>query len=415
MELLFYMAQEKKGEKKIEMQTLPEAEWERRAQEEARTRPERLAKLEQYVEDLFPGKEKAELRTQIREGFNTPQWGDYHNEGLFLDTHLALILEKIEAICGDDARTAEALAGVEEGIAVRIRRALQKDPVNARRYALLHDIEKRNTLGFNTLDEKGKRQSHEMPWEMWQKHIGEEPDPVAVRNSFLAFQVKSVSYQSHGEKGAGIADQYGIDPRIVKGIDFHELGFQDNVSTKKIREHGVVNEDDIDFIVAVNFLDQSASWRKNGEGDTKAMQRIERLLHNIGIIQMVYEMHEQIDLSGYDTEDLLKAIQGLDGRSDKDERFESASTEWRRLLEAHRLKQVDPGRFKEAFTEGFTKRNMTVDADLIEACIQALSSPDRRLQPKKIAQRIVFERITDKKQALQVKNILEEVLFEASR
>nr|MBP7134458.1 hypothetical protein [Patescibacteria group bacterium] len=126
-------------------------------------------------------------------------------------------------------------------------------------------------------------------------------------------------------------------------------------------------------------------------------------------------MHEQIDLSGYDTEDLLKAIQGLDGRSDKDERFESASTEWRRLLEAHRLKQVDPGRFKEAFTEGFTKRNMTVDADLIEACIQALSSPDRRLQPKKIAQRIVFERITDKKQALQVKNILEEVLFEASR
>ncbi len=409
------MAQEKKGEKKAEMQALPEAEWERRVQEEARTRPERLAKLDEYIKTLFPGKRKGKLRTQIREGFNAPQWGDYHNEGLFLDTHLALILEKIEAICGDDEHSSEALAGVEEKIAVRIRRALQKDPVNARRYALLHDIEKRNTLGFNTLDEKGKRQSHEMPWKKWQKHLGEHPDPVAVRNSFLAFQMKSVSYQTHGEKGAGIADQYGIDPRIVKGIDFHELGFQENVSTKKIREHGVVNEEDIDFIVAVNFLDQSASWRKDGKGDTKAMQRIERILHNIGIIQMINEMHTQVDLSGYDTEDLLKAIQGLDSRSDKEERFESAHTEWKRLLEASRLKHVDYERFKEAFIEGFKKRNMPVDSELIEACVQALSSPDRRLQPKKVVQRIVFERITDKKQALAVKNILEEVLLEKTR
>ncbi len=406
------MAQEKQGEKKAERQILPEVEWERRVKEEARTRPERLARLERLSEELFPGKEKEPLRTAIREGFDTPQWGDYHNEGLFLDTHLTLIIERIEGVCGDESQATEALAGLDEVIALRIRRALQKNPANAKRYALLHDIEKRTTIGFVTLNEKGKRQTHEMPLEMWKAHLGAHPDPVAVRTSFQAFQLKSISYNKHGQKGADTAESYGMDTMIVKGIGFHELGFQDDVTTKTIREQGALTEDEIDFIVAVNFLDQSSSWRKDGKGDTAAMQKIERLLHNVTVIQCLDEMYAQVDLAGYDAVDLKKTIRGLDALSDTGKRFETATAEWSTLLETHRLKRIDAVLFKQRFQEEMTRQGFESEPKILEEFTKMFSQERYRAFPKKAVRKVLYEQLSHKERLEAILQAVEGIVLE---
>jgi len=77
---------------------LPTEELNRRAEIERDSRHERVTRLRVMVDGLFPGEENLRLREKINASFDVPQYGDYHNEGIFMDTHLALILDNLQAL-----------------------------------------------------------------------------------------------------------------------------------------------------------------------------------------------------------------------------------------------------------------------------------------------------------------------------
>jgi hypothetical protein len=49
------------------------------------------------------------LAEQIQRSLETPQLGQYHNEGPTMDYHLALILENLESVKNNDARFTELI------------------------------------------------------------------------------------------------------------------------------------------------------------------------------------------------------------------------------------------------------------------------------------------------------------------
>lgn len=67
---------------------------------EENERPERIKRLGVLIELLFPGEgeQHAALRQKIKTSLDVPQWGAYHNEGMYMDAHLDLILRNLEAL-----------------------------------------------------------------------------------------------------------------------------------------------------------------------------------------------------------------------------------------------------------------------------------------------------------------------------
>ncbi len=392
---------------------LSEDECQARAEHEGVTRQERVKRLEKYIDELFPGEQHVSLRDQIRESFNVPQWGEYHNEGLFMDTHLDLTVQRIEAICGDETTSKNALEGTTLTMAAQIKRAVTSDREAVLRYAFLHDLEKRNTLGFNGKDKKGKRETKAVGWADWQKILAEHPDPVSLRAYFQDLKIDSIGYHEHGNKGADVSSSFGIDERIAKGIRFHELGFQKDVKTGKIRSRGAVDVGDIDFIIAVNFLDQSSSLRTDGNGDTKAMLRVEQMLYNIGVIQAVEILQQGTDLSKHDAEDIAKAVKGLEARSDVGDRLTEAKQEWAKILEAHQLKIVSGERLEKNMLALAVKRGLIMEPATVSAIITAITDIHHRVQPDKTGSKVIFSMVPDKKLAAQIKTVLLEAITES--
>lgn len=65
--------------------------------EEAASREARLERLRGQIERLFPLESTPEtVRSAIEDSLDVPQWGKYHNEGIYMDTHLDRILEVID-------------------------------------------------------------------------------------------------------------------------------------------------------------------------------------------------------------------------------------------------------------------------------------------------------------------------------
>ncbi len=59
-----------------------------REQTPADIRRARVDRLRSIVFELFRGEEKHELRENIERSFLVPQVGDYHHEGMYMDSHL---------------------------------------------------------------------------------------------------------------------------------------------------------------------------------------------------------------------------------------------------------------------------------------------------------------------------------------
>ncbi len=398
---------------KKEMIPLSESELKSRATQEQDSRPERLERLRGYISTLFPEKEQQNLREQVEESFNVPQWGKYHNEGLLMDTHLALIIERIEAIAAGSENADKALEGLKPAIAVRIKNAITSNREMILRYTLLHDLEKRATIGLNKKNEKGKRVTENMSWEEWQKILAQYPDPSSLRTYFQEQKIESIGYHDHGEKGAALSENIGIDARIVKAIRFHELGFNADAKTKTLRSREPIESDDIDFIVAVNFLDQSSSLREDGTSDVSMILRVERLIENIRTIQAIEILHKEQDLSGYDAEDVKKAIDNLEKRSDDGERLTNANEERASILAANKLKNVDSEKLKSKLQALISAKNLTVENDIIQAILDSITDPERRIQPEKAGSKSIFSKVQDKKLAAAIKTIFVEAVSEA--
>jgi len=101
-----------------------------------------LEKLRAKVAELFPTPEQADLRQEIERTFNDPQYGEYHNEGILMDTHFEAILNTLEnigkGIFPTELEDQEVKYAMQD-IVLRYHDEMQK-------YVFLHDISKIDLL-----------------------------------------------------------------------------------------------------------------------------------------------------------------------------------------------------------------------------------------------------------------------------
>lgn len=246
------------------------------AEREARERGERLERLRAKVEGLFQGEALAGLRAEILESFDVPQFGEHHNEGMCMDTHLDLILDNIAAI-----RAGEFPDALREDVRATMRSVADAYGETLERYAFLHDLSKKDCLTVRKLDGT----SEEPTWSAWKAGFsdGAHGDPVAVRKRCKADGVKSIGYfqvgnGKDGRKQHGLAarqalegreEEVGVPTSVLTAIEKHEVAYQfTKPAARKYKEHlGGLSPEERDLALVASYVDTSASLRKDGRPD----------------------------------------------------------------------------------------------------------------------------------------------------
>lgn len=270
------------------------AEWpapEQRAKIESESRSVRLEWLRALVQELFPGEQQAELRAQIERSFHVPQWGQYHNEGVFMDRHFEEILHALDGLERGEVSAAisEADRELMQQTAIKHRDALKK-------YVFLHDISKADLLRVEKLPAAGAKKGE--AWEGTLEQLYEEfpipseirQDPEQMYAQLSSLGVKGVSYYhqgiempkfgrttqqaKHGEDGkekleaSGTA---GVDRSVLVAIERHEVAYQfDAIKPDTYKKHfDDLSEDERSLALVASYIDTMASWREVGQPDLK--------------------------------------------------------------------------------------------------------------------------------------------------
>jgi hypothetical protein len=265
------------------------------ARKEAGTRGERLEKLRAKTAELFPKPEQARLRAEIEASFDVPQVGDYHNEGMFMDTHLDGILTSIEAM-------ASGSFSWPEGMPESTRRILEETAKNYRealeRYTLLHDLAKKDTLRLSISEqtpEGAKSEDVAYSQAEWQALVPEEVrrDPAKLLE-FMQSQdqprkIVGISYfhqtgdktpsggkvpegKKHGESGSEAIrnlGETGVDELTLTAITNHEVAYSfsaPNVDTYE-KFFGGLSPEERDLVMVASFVDTMSSLRLDGSAD----------------------------------------------------------------------------------------------------------------------------------------------------
>lgn len=239
-------------------------------------RRERVERLMRRVEELFPGEALRELREDIRRSLDVPQRGEYHNEGMFMDSHLDLILQQVENIAAD--RFPDQ---IPESVREAMRRTLARDRASVERYVFLHDISKADCLSITIAGEK-----QPVTWQEWQAMLqGDADGQRALSGDEEALQrfcekqgISGVSYMQeredgtvqHGAEGSEKLREQGIaDDAMLTAIDSHEVAYQFsrvNAATYD-RYFGEMVLEAKDFALTASFVDTMASLRPDGTSD----------------------------------------------------------------------------------------------------------------------------------------------------
>jgi hypothetical protein len=272
------MISERPSERPSQKPPIPDTEWDARAIKERDSRPERLARLNATVDRLFPGEKAEAVRAKIKASFNVPQWGEYHNEGLFMDTHLDLILQRL-----GEVRSGE----MSESVPAEVRSTMQETSIAKEdvleKYVFLHDISKMDTLLIKSKGPDGKAVSEKVTWEDWQARIPAEAqgDPVAMRAWLKSSGIEGISYyhpsdktnvgKKHGDAGAEEARrlEVEVDPSVLVAIENHEVAYSfSKPSAKTYREYfGTMSEEEKAMALTASFIDTTASIGITGEPD----------------------------------------------------------------------------------------------------------------------------------------------------
>lgn len=245
-------------------------------------REQRLQRLREKLDATFPGEQFETLRNEIEASFSVPQVGDYHNEGAFMDSHLTLIFETIDAIRNN--QFPEALQGdSQEAVRDLLKTALTNHESSIEQYVFLHDISKKDRLVLKYTD---GRPDEEISWDTWQASLQETNAGLRALNgdekALQAFceerGIESIGYfhQSEGEQGKhGLAgserlETLGFDDEELKtAIELHEIAFVFNTPRADVyREHfGTLSPSAQDFALLATYIDTAASIRKDGKPD----------------------------------------------------------------------------------------------------------------------------------------------------
>lgn len=242
----------------------------------ADTRKARVDRLRGIVEKIFSGEQRRELRENIERSFAVPQVGDYHNEGIFMDSHLGLIVENIE-----DVGRGEFPEEVSPAIREVLARAVRRDPESVKKYVFLHDISKADCLTVKFGEEE-----RAVTWEEWQGLLAASEngrkalsgDEQALRDFCAEQGVTSVSYfqnagevkRQHSKVGAEeLRADEGMDAAMLAAIESHEAAYQFQgikVSTYE-KYFGEMADDARDFALLASYVDTMSSLRHDGKPD----------------------------------------------------------------------------------------------------------------------------------------------------
>ncbi len=255
------------------------------AQKEAAERPERIAALTAQVDELFPGENLAELREDVTQrSFNTPQYGDYHTEGLFMDSHLARILSAVDDV---------AAGRFAPGIPKDIQNRMQLVGVSAREsllaYTFLHDITKPDSLTIKFADD---RKNESVSWEQWQERIPEaaKSDPQALKAYCEEQGISGIGYFGHAKSGKERLETFkenlDLPDVLFTAVEKHMVANQFNkVNIKTFRKHlGNLSEDELSWALTASYIDTMGSLSKNGQSDLSNFMFLVDTIHNMKVI-----------------------------------------------------------------------------------------------------------------------------------
>ncbi len=276
-------------------------------------RRKRVERLTAHVERLFLGEKLASLRGDIATSLKVPQRGDYHNEGMYMDTHLDRILGVIadlyeenlpESLSPELVQILHDAAGINEDQQEQAtrRRSLE-------RYAFEHDISKKDCL---TLKYPGGLEKT-ITWEEWEALIGEElannPDPEKLSKWFNEQQIEGISYyqktedgmKQHGDMGADKltkTEDLSEDARVLSAIRHHEAAFRfTKVNSRLYKELlGNLSEEDRNWAITATFTDLMGSLRTTGKPDLLC---IENLLHSKYNYDLISQLEEAIQADAF--------------------------------------------------------------------------------------------------------------------
>lgn len=244
-------------------------------------RADRIRELTEKVENLFPGdtEEMKSLREKIITSFEVPQYGDYHNEGMFMDSHLDLILQQIEAITRGDLPES-----ITPDIRASFERTIARDRTLVEQYVFLHDISKMDCL---TIQRGKEKQS--VTWKEWQDMLGQNEsglqvlkgDGAALRTFCEEQGITGISYyhekteknegRKHGEEGVAEVAHHGFagDPAMLAAIERHEVAYSfQNISVPTYdRYFSGLTPEARDFALTASFVDTMSSLKPNGTPD----------------------------------------------------------------------------------------------------------------------------------------------------
>lgn len=264
---------------------------ERLAQETA-TRVARISSLSSTVDELFPGDSLAQLRADIKDSFNTPQLGKYHNEGVFMDTHLDLIVNTINDIRKGNFN-ASVPAEIKE-ILSAVSRAHHEDLL---RYTLLHDLEKPSCLTV-TFDDGTQRELQK------QEALNLVPEDMrsnctAAMNALKALSIAKISYfhpseqKQHGEAAVNKLrpnmEKLGISETILKAIELHEVAYQfDSPKAANFRKHfAKLSADEQAWALTACYIDLQSSLTEDGKPDISPFLTLVKAMQSSQIVSFL--------------------------------------------------------------------------------------------------------------------------------
>jgi hypothetical protein len=393
-----------RGLNKPESAEYEEAALDAQAETEKRERPARLERLSQQVERLFPGETLAGLRADIKESFNVPQFGEYHNEGMYMDTHLERILDTIEDVSQDTFP-----AGIPEETKQLLRETAADQRETLERYTFLHDISKKDTIAVRFLDKS--KAALEPSWDEWRAMIPKEAasDPVVLRAWCKAQGIRGISYfhesknVQHGSAGAELLEALSqtTDIKVAKSvliaIDKHEVAYLfTKPNAKTFGEHlGGLAPDQRRMAITASYVDQMSSLRRNGQPDTRNIVALADSEHNFDVVSSVEKaLLSKPDLEPNKIQNQLARVRNSETRITED-----AQSIVARIEKEVRPKQYDQEKL-QANLQALATTNQINDEERV-AILDAVAAKDLSIISKKFGKRarLIVEALRASEQA----------------
>jgi hypothetical protein len=205
---------------------------------------------------------------------DTPQWGPYHNEGNSLESHVLLMIKVL-----DDCLAKIWHKDVPENAITLLQKIVAKRKDLVEQHIILHDVGKGQCMTFKYADGH-KEVIKASTWGKIRdgKSVADYPEIMNKK------RVRQISYmqifpngkmRTHPYKAVKMLREYNLNHLMIKGIETHEIasqfGSRDGVNISLFEKvFGNYSEEEILYILLVNYIDKMACIRKNGQPDMSA-------------------------------------------------------------------------------------------------------------------------------------------------